>query len=190
MLWINICWGRVRHLNDLLFVAPVSYQRFSNISNSAHLREWLNEDQRLTSLQQTIDNSSTSFSDDVITEIVQSDTNQSFYDSTPPLPPTSSHDVMTHHDTVTPASFYDMTPSLPVSYGTTFMLHPASAHATRTMSPPVSHDITSSPPLSHDITLSPPLLSHDIPYSAKFWRGKTLAKSFHPCIWKGKLWQI
>ena len=104
-----VACSRVRHLNDLLFVAPVSYQRFSNISNSARLRERLNEDQRLISLQQTIDNSITSFSDDVLTETVQSGTNQSFYDSTPPLPPTSSHDVMTHHNTVTPETSEAMT---------------------------------------------------------------------------------
>ena len=43
--------SRVRHITDLLFTPPFTFQRLSSLSNSQRLRERQLEDQRLLALQ-------------------------------------------------------------------------------------------------------------------------------------------
>ena len=48
-----VACSRVRHITDLLFTPPFTFQRLSSLSNSQRLRERKLEDQRLMTLQQS-----------------------------------------------------------------------------------------------------------------------------------------
>ena len=46
-----VACSRVRHIQDLLFIPPLSYDRISNLSKSRHLEERILEDNRLLSIE-------------------------------------------------------------------------------------------------------------------------------------------
>ncbi len=47
-----VACSRVRHITDLLFTPPFTFQRLSSLSNSQRIRERQLEDQRLLTMQQ------------------------------------------------------------------------------------------------------------------------------------------
>ena len=54
-----VACSRVRSLKDLLFTTPFSYERLSNLSKSKHLRERIQEEHRLRSIEQSTVTTST-----------------------------------------------------------------------------------------------------------------------------------
>ena len=147
-----IACSRVRHLKDLLFIAPFSFQRLSNLSKSKRLQERLIEDDHLQHMQQSI--------------IASDDVHHTNMQGAAYIAPYATHNLFTtpliHHHVIDPNEATPSPPHPTMSEEPTPSLPHLTVSNQPTLSPSyptMSDQATPSPPhptMSDEATPSPP----------------------------------